>query len=323
MIITRRAALAAAIAAPAAVSAQPAWPTRPVRVINPYAPGGASDIIMRTLAERLERALGQPFIIDNRAGAGGALGTGLAAQAVPDGYTLLVTNTGPLAVAPTLFPNLNYDPARSFAYISIFGGIPLLCAVKGDSRYTTLAEYAAAAAARPEAVSFGSSGVGSAGHLAGVLFGMQANARLLHVPFRGAGEAQQSVLSGDTDSLWDTLAAHSGAVRAGTLRGLALSSERGVASLPQVPTTVQAGFPGVIASNWFLIAGPAGLSPAIAEKLDAAVTAAMAEPAVAERFTTVGVVPLAPKGADAIAAFVAAEGARWAPVVRASGATPS
>jgi len=322
LTITRRAALAAAIATPAAVSAQAAWPLRPVRIINPYAPGGASDIIMRTLAERLERSLGQPFIIDNRAGAGGSLGTGLAAQAAPDGYTLLVTNTGPLAVAPTLFSNLTYDPARSFSYITMFGGIPLLCAVRGDSRFTTLAQYAAAAAARPEAVSFGSSGVGSAGHLAGVLFGMQANARLLHVPFRGAGEAQQSVLSGDTDSLWDTLAAHAGAVRGGTLRGLALSSEAGVASLPNVPTTAQAGFPGVMASNWFLIAGPAGLSPAIAEKLDAAIQAAMAEPAVVERFASVGVVPLPPRGATQIAAFVAAEGARWAPVVRASGATP-
>ncbi len=322
MLITRRAALAAALVAPAAVSAQPAWPTRPVRVINPYAPGGASDILLRTLAERLERSLGQPFVVDNRAGAGGALGTGLAAQAAPDGYTLLVTNTGPLAVAPTLFPNLNYDPARSFTYISMFGGIPLVCAVKGDSRFRTLRDYATAAAARPEAISFGSSGVGSAGHLAGVLFGMQTGARMLHVPFRGAGEAQQSVLSGDTNSLWDTLAAHSGAIRAGTLRGLALTSEQGVASLPDVPTTAVAGFPGVVASNWFLLAGPAGLPAAIAEKMDAAIQAGMAEPAVAERFANVGVVPLAPRGAAQIAAFVAAEGTRWAPVVRASGAAP-
>jgi len=321
LTLTRRTALAASLALPAL--AQPAWPTRPVRVINPYAPGGASDIIMRTLAERLERLLGQPFIIDNRAGAGGSLGTGLAAQAAPDGYTLLVTNTGPLAVAPTLFPSLPYDPARSFSYITMFGGIPLVCAVRGDSRMRTLADYAAAAKARPEAVSFGSSGVGSAGHLAGVLFGMEAGARLLHVPFRGAGEAQQAVLSGDTDSLWDTLAAHSGAIRAGTLRGLALSTEQGVASLPGVPTTAAAGFPGVVATNWFLLAGPAGLPAAIAERIDGAITAAMAEPAVAERFTGVGVVPLAPRGPAAIAAFVAAEAARWAPVVRASGATPS
>ena len=320
MSLTRRTALAASLALPGL--AQPAWPTRPVRVINPYAPGGASDIIMRTLSERLERALGQPFIIDNRAGAGGSLGTGLAAQAAPDGYTLLVTNTGPLAVAPTLFPSLPYDPARSFSYISMFGGIPLVCAVKGDSRMRTLADYAAAAKARPEAISFGSSGVGSAGHLAGVLFGMQAGARMLHIPYRGAGEAQQAVLSGDTDSLWDTLAAHSGAIRAGSLRGLALSTEQAVASLPDVPTTVAAGFPGVIATNWFLLAGPAGLPAAIVERLDAAITASIAEPAVAERFASVGVVPLAPRGPAQIAAFVAAEGQRWAPVVRASGATP-
>ena len=327
MTLSRRLVLAAAPALAATAQAQPAqaqptWPTRPVRVINPYAPGGASDIIMRSLAERLERLLGQPFIIDNRPGAGGSLGTGLAAQAAPDGYTLLVTNTGPLAVAPTLFPNLGYDPARSFSYIAMFGGIPLVCAVRGDSRLRTLADYAQAAKARPEAVSFGSSGVGSAGHLAGVLFGLQVEARLLHIPFRGAGEAQQAVLSGDTDSLWDTLAAHTGAIRAGTLRGLALTTEQGVASLPDVPTTAAAGFPGVLATNWFLLAGPAGLPTAIVERIDGAIRTAMAEPTLVERFTSVGLVPLAPRGATQIAAFVAAEGARWAPVVRASGATP-
>lgn len=322
MIITRRAAFAAALAAPAAVSAQSPWPTRPVRIINPYAPGGGSDIMLRTMSERLERSLGQPIIIDNRAGAGGALGTGMAAQAQPDGYTLLITNTGPLAVAPTMIRNLNYDPLRSFTYITMFGGIPLLCAVKGDSRLRTLRDYAAAAAARPEAISFGSSGVGSAGHLAGVLFGMEAGARLLHVPFRGASEAEQAVLSGDTDSLWNTLAAHAGAVRAGTLRGLALTSEQAVASQPDVPTTAAAGFPGVVASNWFLLAGPAGLPPAIAERMDAAIQAAVAEPAVATRFAGLGLEALPLRGPAQIAAYVAAENARWAPVVRASGATP-
>ena len=326
MPITRRATLAAALAAPLAgpvsVSAQPAWPTRPVRIINPYAPGGGSDIMLRTMSERLERSLGQPIIIDNRAGAGGALGTGMAAQAQPDGYTLLITNTGPLAVAPSMIANLNYDPRRSFTYITMFGGIPLLCAVKADSRMRTLRDYAAAAAARSEAISFGSSGVGSAGHLAGVLFGMEARARLLHVPFRGASEAEQAVLSGDTDSLWNTLAAHAGAVRGGTLRGLALTSEQAVASQPDVPTTGAAGFPGVIASNWFLLAGPAGLPAAIAEKMDAAIQAAVAEAPVAARFAGLGLEPLPLRGAMQIAAYVAAEGERWAPVVRASGATP-
>lgn len=321
MLLTRRTVLVTSLAMPAL--AQPAWPNRPIRVINPYAPGGGSDIMMRTLAPHLERILGQPILIDNRAGAGGALGTGLAAQAAPDGYTLLITNTGPLAVAPTLMRGLNYDPIRSFAYITMFGGFPLVCAVKGDSRLRTLADYAAAARARPEAISFGSSGVGSAGHLAGVLFGMETGTRLLHVPFRGAGEAEQAVLSGETDSLWNTVAAHSGAIRGGTLRGLAFTSEEPLASLPDVPTVAAAGFPGVIATNWFVLAGPAGLPPAIGERMDAAIQQASADPAVAERFNGLGLTPLAPKGAAGIAAFVTAENTRWAPVVRASGATPS
>ena len=179
------ATLAGGLAAPGLSRAQGAWPNRPVRILNPYAPGGTSDIIVRPIAERLQQKLGQPFIIENRAGAGGTIATAAGAQAAADGYTLLVTNTGPLAVAPALFPNLTYDPTRAFTWIAMFGGAPIVCAVKADGPIRTMADYVAAARAAPEAVSFGSSGIGSAGHLTGVLFGMEANAQMLHVPFRG------------------------------------------------------------------------------------------------------------------------------------------
>jgi tripartite-type tricarboxylate transporter receptor subunit TctC len=320
----RRPLLAApllALAAPRLALGQGAWPNRPVRIVNPYAPGGTSDVIVRLLAPVLERAFGQPFVVENRAGAGGAVGTAAVAASPPDGHVLLVTNTGPLAVSPFLSPPPAYDPARSFSYITMFGGAPLLCAVAGNSPIRTLAEYRTAAAARPEAVSFGSSGAGSVGHLAGLLWQRLAGVELLHVPFRGASDAEQAILGGSTTSLWNTVGAHVGGVRGGTLRGLAVTSAERVAAVPDVPTVAEAGFPGAVASNWFLFAGPAGLPAEITARLRATISAAMAEPAMRERWVQLGMVSLGDPSPAEIARFVATEAERWGPVVRASGAT--
>jgi tripartite-type tricarboxylate transporter receptor subunit TctC len=315
------AASLAALAAPRLALAQGAWPTRPVRIINPYAPGGTSDVVVRLLGPMLERAFGQPFVVENRAGAGGAVGTQAAAVAAPDGYTLLVTNTGPLAVSPFLSPPPAYDAQRSFSYISMFGGAPLLCAVAGNSPIRTMADYRTAAALRAEAVSFGSSGAGSVGHLAGMLWQRQAGVELLHVPFRGAADAEQAVIGGNTTSLWNTVGAHVGGVRGGTLRGLAVTSAERIAAVPDVPTVIEAGFPDAVASNWFLLAGPAGLPAPIVARLRTALAAAMAEASVRERWVQLGLVSLGDPQPAEIAAFVATEARRWEPVVRASGAT--
>jgi tripartite-type tricarboxylate transporter receptor subunit TctC len=319
----RRPLLAApllALAAPRLAFGQAAWPNRPVRMVNPYAPGGTTDVILRLLAPILERQFGQPFVVENRAGAGGAIGTLAAAQAAPDGHTLLITNTGPLAVSPFLSPPPAYDSQRSFSFITMFGGAPLLCAVAGNGPIRTLAEYRAAAAARAEAVSFGSSGVGSVGHLAGLLWAGEARVSLLHVPFRGAADAEQAILGGNTTSLWNTVGAHVGGVRGGSLRGLAVTSAERIAALPDVPTVIEAGFPGSVASNWFLLAGPAGLPGEIVAKLRTALSATMAEPAIRERWVQLGLVSLGDPSPAEIARFVATEAERWGPVVRASGA---
>lgn len=313
-------AVPAALAAPSTLRAQGAWPNKPVRIINPYGPGGTSDIVIRYLASGLERAFGQPFIIENRPGAGGAVGTAQVAAAAPDGYTLLITNTGPLAVSVSMTPAPNYDSQRSFAYITLFGGAPILCAVKADGPIRTLADYKTAAGHGRDAVSFGSSGIGSVGHLAGMLWAQEAGVELLHVPFRGAADAQQSVLGGNTVSLWDTLAAHAGGVRGGSIRGLAITSESRAAVVPDVPSIVEAGFPGAVASNWFLLAGPAGLSAEITGRLRTHLAAAMAEPTARERWTANGIVSLGDPTPAEIGQFVAREAARWAPVVRAAGA---
>ena len=313
----------ALLAAPGLARGQAPWPSRPVRIINPYAPGGTSDIIVRPLAERLQQRFGQPFVIENRAGAGGTIGTAAVAGERPDGYTLLVSNTGPLAVAPALFPNLAYDPARAFTWITMLGGAPIVCAVKGDGPIRTMADYLAMARRRPEEVSFGSSGVGSAGHLTGVLFGMETRTQLLHIPFRGAGEAQQAVLSGQTTSLWDTSGANAAAIRGGSLRGIAVSSAERIAALPDVPTVKELGLPGVVSTNWFLVCGPAGLDPAIGQRLGAALQEILAESAARERLENVGVVSLGTPSPAEIGAFVAQEGARWGNVVRTAGVKPT
>ncbi len=310
----------ATLATPAILRAQGAWPNRPVKIINPYAPGGTSDVVVRVLAPLLERQFGQPFIVENRGGAGGAVGTAAAAAAPPDGHTLLITNTGPLAVSPFLTPPPSYNAQSSFSYITMFGGAPIVCAVKGDGPIRTLADYAVAAKVRQDAISFGSSGVGSVGHLAGKLWSQEAKVDLLHVPFRGAADAEQAVLGGHTASLWNTVGAHVGGVRAGSLRGLAVTSATRIATLPDVPTVVEAGFPGAVASNWFLLAGPANLPITIIDRLRAAITPMLAEPAMVERWVNLGLVPLGDPTPAEIAAFVAKEAARWEPVVRTSGA---
>ena len=319
-MIARRTLLPALLAAPALASAQPAWPTRPVRVINPYSPGGTTDVVMRLMGERLERAFGQPFPIESRPGAGGAVGTGAAALAT-DGHTLLITNTGPLAVAPAMIPNLTYDPARSFTYVTMFGGAPIVIAVRADSRLNTVQDLIAAARARPESISYGNSGNGSMGHLAGLVFERATGTRLLHVSFRGAPEAQAAVLSGETVAIFDTVGAHAGALRQGTLKALAFTSSERVPLFPAVPTLREAGLESAVVTNWFLLAAPAGFPAGIAARINEACQAAMREAAVAERMALLGLVSMGnPSGAD-ILAFVQAEGARWAPIIRAAGIT--
>lgn len=322
-MMNRRTLLAAAaplLAAPSLVAAQPAWPTRPVRITIPFTGGGASDIMTRPVAQRLEQMFGQPFTVDNRAGGGGAVGVGFAANQQADGYSLLVTTPGPLVLLPQIQSGgtFAYDSARSFTYISLMAGAPIVCAVKGDSPITTLAQYAAAARRAAEAMNFGSSGIGSMGHLTGVLFGMQADARMTHVPFRGAPETQAAVLGNTTMSLWDTAAANVSAIRAGTLRGLAVSSSTRVAALPDVPTAAEAGFANVVSLNWFMLAAPAGLSPAIAERLHAAVNTILAEPDIVARMNAAAFVRADSLTQPQIAPWVAAEKARWTPVIRAA-----
>lgn len=239
------------------------------------------------------------------------MGTAQAALGTPDGHTLLITNTGHLTVAPTLMTNIT-DRPESFTYITMFGGAPIVCAVRAQSPYQTIQDYAAAARARPEGISFGNSGAGSIGHLAGMLFEQAVGVKLLHIPFRGAPEAQAAVLSGDISSLCDKIGTHAGSVRQGSLRALALTSADRIGIFPNVPTVRESGFPSVVAGNWFLLAGPAGIPPAIASRINEVCQAAMQEAMVRDRLDALGPASLGNMTGPQMLAFVVEDKARWA-----------
>lgn len=314
---------ASALALPALAKAQAPFPNRPIRIVSPFSPGGTSDGVVRLLSPALERVLGQPIILENRAGAGGTVGTAAVANDRPDGHVLVLANAGPLAIARSLFPSLPYDLGRSFTYIMKVGGAPMVLGVKPDGPFRSMADYLAAARARPEAVSYGSAGIGSVGHLAGALWAREAGVQLLHVPFRGGAEAEQAILGNNLNSLWNTLGAHAGSVRGGTLRALALSSAERMSTFPDVPSIVQAGFPGAVAINWFVLAGPAGMPEPVVARIRDAFTTALAEPGARDRILGLGVMDIGNPPPAEVGAFVLREAERWAPIVRATGATAS
>lgn len=328
MPITRRSLAAGLAAAPllhlsaqsGAALAQGAWPARPVRCINPYTPGGTTEVLVRLLAERFERTFGQPMVVEHRPGAGGSVGAAFASQQPPDGYTILITNTGPQAVAQTLFPNRGYDAVDSFTYITMWGGAPIVLAVKGDSPIRTLADFIAAAKARPNAITFGSSGPGSVGHLTGVLMAQTAGVQLQHVPYRGAPEAQAGVISGEITCIFDTIGAHAAQVRAGGLRALAFSGADRSPLFPDVPTLKESGLTAAVATNWFVMAGPKGLPADIVAKINGVSQAVMKDPTAQERIAALGLQGMGDPSPAEFVAFIQAEVAKWKPVVEASGA---
>jgi tripartite-type tricarboxylate transporter receptor subunit TctC len=322
--MNRRHLLASAVALglptllPSGAFAQPRFPNRPIRVVSPFSAGGTSDGVVRLLSPTLERVLGQPVVLDNRPGAGGTVGTAHIAAERPDGYSLVLANAGPIAIAQTLFPNLSYDVRRSFSYVMMVGGAPMVVGVRPNGPIRNMAEYLAAARAQPEAVSYGSAGVGSVGHLSGMLWAREAGVQLLHVPFRGGGEAEQQVLGGSLASLWNTLGAHAGSVRGGTLRALALTGGERMSTFPDVPTIAESGFPGFEATAWYGMLAAARTPKPIVARLHAETVKALALPDVRQRLEGVGfeIVGSTP---DEFAAYIRSEIAKWAKVVAASG----
>ena len=315
------ASLAVALSRSATAQGVPGgWPNRPIRLIVPYAPGGGTDVLARAVADKAGQRLGTPIVVDNRPGAAGNLATQLAADAAPDGYTLLVGNIGPIAVNPSLFRNLRPDPAQALVAVTLLAAAPMLMLVNPRLPVRDLAELIAMAKEKPGALNYGSAGNGSANHLAGAYFALKAGIDIQHIPYRGAGPALNDLVSGTLQIMPATIPSSIGLVRDGLARALAVTSPARVPTLPDVPTVAEAGVPEYEMSAWYGIMAPAGTPRTIVERLQHEIAAAIHEPEVRGRIVSEGAEPSG-NSPDAFRDFAAAERRKWAEVVRAANIT--
>ncbi|MFC3027346.1 MULTISPECIES: Bug family tripartite tricarboxylate transporter substrate binding protein [Roseomonadaceae] len=320
MILPRRGLMAAAFATGLAAPAfSQAWPDRPLRIVVPFPPGGSNDIIARQLAEALRERLGQPVIVENRAGAGGNVGADSIAKASPDGLSLLLTAPGPLAINEHLFRNMPFVPQRDFAPVALVASVPIVLMVTNGLAVRSVAELVALAKRDPGKLAFGSSGNGSTNHLAGELFKSMAGIDIVHVPYRGAAPAMTDLVGGQIQMMFDNMPAALPQVRGGQVRGLAVAGAARAEALPELPTVAESGVPGFAAEAWFGLVAPAATPEAVLQRLQAACGAALADAGLRARFAQGGATPGTRLGAD-FGRFVVEERAKWGRVVAASGA---
>lgn len=320
-MLTRRSLLAAAaLLAMRPARADTPWPTRNVRLISSSPPAGASDILTRTLGHELEVHLGQSFVVENRAGGGGVIGTDFVAKSAPDGYTWLTTNVGPQAINATLLPSQPFDSRKDFRHVTIIGRLPVVMLVNKDLPANSLAEFVALAKAKPGGLNFGSGGNGTLLHLTGELLKIAADIKMQHVPYRGAQAATQDLIGGRIEAMFDSLPSAAPHIRGGSVRALAVSSAARSPTFPDIPTIAEQGYPSVVTTNWFGFAGPASVPEDIVAKFYAEVARALQLPDVIARFDSIGVQP-GGDPPDKTQAFVLAEIERWAKVVKETGVT--
>jgi tripartite-type tricarboxylate transporter receptor subunit TctC len=318
-MLCRRSMLAAAIATVSMPASAQAWPTRPVRIIVPYPPGSGTDIIGRVVAEQLQANWGQPVVVENRPGAGGTIGTDAGAKASPDGHSFLVSDVGPLAMAPSLYASLPYDPVRDFAPVSLIARLPFVLVVHPAVPARTVADLVALAKARPGEVTYASVGNGSATHLAMELFRTAEGIQLTHVPYRGSAPALNDVVGGQVSAMFVNTASSADLIREGRLRGLAIGSREPSPILPDVPTLSKALGKDMEAGVWFGLLAPKGTEEALVRRVSADVVRVLSNQGVRARLEGLGA-EVATSQPGEFAALIAAERDRWAPVVRASGA---
>ncbi|HEX9193018.1 MAG TPA: tripartite tricarboxylate transporter substrate binding protein [Burkholderiales bacterium] len=296
------------------------WPAKPVRIVVPFAPGGTADTLGRQVAQKLTETLQENFIIENRPGAGGVIGSELVAKAAPDGYTLLVSGVATHCIAPALSKNFPFDPVRDFTHIALFGGPPGVLVINPSLSARNLKEFIALAKAEPGKLAYGSPGNGTQGHLIAEQLKQVAGIEMTHVPYKGASLAVADLIAGHVLVASTTLTTASTQIRAGKARAIAVSSVKRVPDFPEVPTFGELGYPEMTASIWFSLSGPPGMPQEIVNRLNAEVRRALQLPDVRGRLRLEGIEPgdLDPQQ---FAAFLAAELKRWGPIVRASGAT--
>jgi tripartite-type tricarboxylate transporter receptor subunit TctC len=293
-----------------------AYPTKTIRVVVPFSAGSGTDIVARTIMDQVSRQVGQPIIVENRVGAGGTIGIGSVAKADPDGYTLLIQSTS-FAVVATTYSKPGYDSIKDFAPITALVSLPNVMIVQAN-KYNTLKDFVAYAKANPDKVNYASAGAGSAAHLNGERFRLATGTKMQHIPYKGGPEGVTSVMSGETDFYFIPLPAARGPVATGKLAILAVSGSQRSASLPDVPTTVEAGFPNSEYDFWVGFWAPAGTPQAIVDKLNAETRKALEDPAVKEKLKGIGGDPL-PMSPSQFGAFVKKEIDINATLVKASG----
>ena len=302
-----------AMLATAAAHAQP-WPARPVRVVVPFPAGGPADVLGRVMAARFTEQLKQQFVIDNRPGANGNIGAALLAKAPNDGYTIMFATTGPLALNRLMYKTTPYDPTRDFAPVSLFADMPLIVVANQTTSLKTLQEAIAYARSNPDKLTYSSPGHGSMAHLTAELIQRSTGIQLTHVPYKGSAPALTEFLGGAVNLAMDLASTYIPHLKTGTVRALAISTATRFASLPDVPTVIEAGVPGYHAAGWFGIVGPAGMPPAAVAQLNKLSNDWLASNEGANRLSDMGARPIGGTPAD-LGAFVRSEYAKWRPVV--------
>lgn len=280
--------MVALAAVPVAHAAESNYPTKPIRFICPYAPGGAGDIFTRTIANKLSMALGQTVVVDNRAGANGGIGTDIVAKAAPDGYTLLMGNSGPMTINPVLYKKVPYDPIRDFAPITQGTSYMYVLVVPPAMAVKTLDDFTAILKAKPGQLTYGSTGIGGGNHLSGELFNLMTKTKAIHVPYTGSALALAALLGGQINYMFDTVITAVPQLRAGKLKAIGVTGARRASALPDVPTLAELGLKGYELTQWQAVVAPAGTPRPIIDRLNREVVRALKMPDVIDRLATQG-----------------------------------
>ena len=321
MLSRRQLLTAAALAAPSVVAApslgaaQTTWPTRPIRWIVNFPPAGAADIMSRALAEWFGTRLGQPIVVENRPGAGGMLGSDILAKARGDTHLVMMSSAASHGIGPVLYKDVPYDPLADFMHLHLVGTFPSVLAVNAASPVTSVAELIALARAKPGEVTYGSGGNGTMNHLVGQLLARATSVQLTHIPYRGSAPAMNDLLGGQIAALMESLPTAIGYFTSKRMRPLAVSEDERAPTLPETPTFREAGFPDVVATNWFGFSTPAGVPGEIAKRWEVEIAAALQSAEIKGRFGRIGIRP-GTLGSDAYTALIRSELARWREVIR-------
>ena len=294
------------------------YPVRPVRLINPFPPGGSSDPSCRLLADALTRSLGQQFVVDNRGGGNGNIGTAIAAKATPDGYVLVFASGTTFTINPFIYKSVGFDPGKDFAPVIKFGAAPNVLVVHPSLPARTLADFTQYARSRTGELNYASAGNGSSMHLAAELYQKMTGTKMLHVPYVSPGAATADTMANRTQLIFHLVPAVAQQVLAGNLRALAVLAPSRSSVLPDVPTTREAGMPGLESGTWYTVLAPAGTSRSIIDKLNRQINASLDDPSFRRRVQEMGVTPMGGTPEE-VTSYIASESARWSDVVKTAG----